>query len=404
MHTQVTKEKKCTPTSLSSSCKLIKGVKRAAIYDLKKGLVYSINEEAKRIIDGSPDKFGFWKKLEKIGLTSSEVDGFKFKKESPPEAGLEFIWLELTTRCNLKCLHCYADGGHAGQTAELDIKSWKKIIREGFKLDCRKLQFIGGEPFLYNGLFDLALYARESGYKFIEIFTNGTFLTREAIKKIKDLEINIALSIYSNCPSIHDKITQTKGSYSSVYQNLLILKEAKVPTRVALILMKQNQKTINRTINSLKKIGIIPRPDVVRPTGRGDCSAIIPDIVSVKKWGFMSEPNFSTSPREFSFNKYWNSCWAGKIAITSKGEVLPCIFARNHIVGDLSKEMALEEVIFGEALQKLWKITKDDVEVCKDCEYRYVCSDCRPIAESTFGNLYAKNPRCGYNPYLGEWR
>ena len=41
--------------------------------------------------------------------------------------------------------------------------------------------------------------------------------------------------------------------------------------------------------------------------------------------------------------------------------------------------------------------------VCKDCEFRYCCHDCRPLAEGVAGNKKAKYPRCCYNPYDGEW-
>jgi len=130
----------------------------------------------------------------------------------------------------------------------------------------------------------------------------------------------------------------------------------------------------------------------------------MPDCETVKEWGLMVKPDFSTSKAEFLRNKYWNSCWAGKIAITSKGEVIPCIFGRNYVVANLAQGVDLEEAVFGDSLQKLWRITKDNIETCQACEYRYACHDCRPLAEGTNGDLYAKNPRCTYDPYLGEWK
>lgn len=64
----------------------------------------------------------------------------------------------------------------------------------------------------------------------------------------------------------------------------------------------------------------------------------------------------------------------------------------------------LAEILAGEQLYALWGLTKDQVEVCRDCEYRYACGDCRPAAMGRYGNLYAKYPRCSYNPYAGEWK
>jgi hypothetical protein len=55
----------------------------------------------------------------------------------------------------------------------------------------------------------------------------------------------------------------------------------------------------------------------------------------------------------------------------------------------------------------MWSATKDQVMVCRDCEYRYVCFDCRPLSEAAAAGradyLHAPYPRCTYNPYTGEW-
>lgn len=77
-----------------------------------------------------------------------------------------------------------------------------------------------------------------------------------------------------------------------------------------------------------------------------------------------------------SYKKY-----LGKIAITATGKVMPCIFARSHMVTNI--EGGLEEAVNNKELQGLWKITKDRIETCRDCEYRYTCIDCRPLAEDT---------------------
>ncbi len=400
------KNKPSNHLSLAPYCQFVTGSKRAAIYNLKKKLVFSLNNKARKIIEGSePDNFGFWNKLVKMGLAFPHSESTKLKKTPPPKQGLEFIWLELTARCNLRCIHCYADAENSSKiNKDLNPQFWQRIIKEGAELGCRKLQFIGGEPLLYPGLFELATYAQKQGYKLIEICTNTTLLTRERVKIIKKLKIGIVASIFSSQPEIHERVTGIKGSFSKFQQSLKMLKEAKVPLRIALVIMKQNQTTVKETLNFLRKMGFGPKIDVIRPTGRGSCPSIMPDLVVVKKWSFLSKPDFPTNKKEFFRNQYWNSCWAGKICVTSEGKVIPCVFARNHLVADLRKKTNLKKAVFGKKLQKLWKITKDKVKVCKDCEYRYACRDCRPLAEATSKDLYAKYPRCTYSPYLGKWQ
>jgi len=331
--------------------------------------------------------------------TSANIPSLEVKI---PQVGLEFMWLELTERCNQRCVHCYAEAGTLAQAEELPVRRWERIIEEGDALGCRKLQFIGGEPLLFKGIFDLAQTAKDLDYEFVEIFTNGPLLDEERIEKIKDLGIHIAISFYSIVPEIHDTVAQVPGSFQKTFKALKLLKEAKIPTRIGLVVMRQNQDTILETQRKLQEMGFEARKaDVLRPTGRGSCADLLPADDVIRTWALMTKPDFSTSREQFYRHQYWNSCWAGKIAITADGGIMPCIFAREHIVSNIEK--GLEEAVNNEDLQHLWKITKDQVEGCQDCEYRYTCYDCRPLAESTIGNLYAKSPRCTYNPLTGEW-
>ncbi|MHA1919668.1 MAG: SPASM domain-containing protein [Promethearchaeota archaeon] len=88
-----------------------------------------------------------------------------------------------------------------------------------------------------------------------------------------------------------------------------------------------------------------------------------------------------------------------KICITKDGEVRPCIYSQISIANIFNDNI---ERIF-EKIKTYWEITKDKVEVCKNCELRYVCFDCREIARIKTNNLYAKNPYCQYNPIKGTW-
>lgn len=101
----------------------------------------------------------------------------------------------------------------------------------------------------------------------------------------------------------------------------------------------------------------------------------------------------------YGFNKKYNSCWGQKVAVKKDGKVSPCIHSR-VVVGDLKKDDA-ETLV--EKLEKYWKITKDHVEKCKDCELRYACFDCREIAWRAGGHLLAAPPHCQYDPYKGTW-
>ncbi|MCP5103000.1 MAG: hypothetical protein GY950_06465 [bacterium] len=80
---------------------------------------------------------------------------------------------------------------------------------------------------------------------------------------------------------------------------------------------------------------------------------------------------------------------------------MPCIMQRDDPSGNV-KEIPLKDIINGE-LQKYWSLSRDKISVCKDCEYRFVCKDCRPVSYGPTGQLEAKDPNCLYDPYKGKF-
>lgn len=101
------------------------------------------------------------------------------------------------------------------------------------------------------------------------------------------------------------------------------------------------------------------------------------------------------------FNKQYNSCWGTVVAITADGKIKPCIHSSIEI-GSIDNDLESFDN-FLEKMRPYWEINKDKVERCRDCEFRYVCFDCREIAMRKSGDIYAPNPLCHYNPYTGKW-
>ncbi|WPO83997.1 grasp-with-spasm system SPASM domain peptide maturase [Chryseobacterium sp. JJR-5R] len=100
-----------------------------------------------------------------------------------------------------------------------------------------------------------------------------------------------------------------------------------------------------------------------------------------------------------------NSCLNCKLSIDSAGNIKNCP-SMTESFGNI-KDTTLEESIHHKDFKRYWNLTKDDIEGCKDCEFRYVCTDCRAYTERLHTNeagLDVSKPlKCGYNPYTGEW-
>ncbi len=96
------------------------------------------------------------------------------------------VW-NLTTKCNLSCKHCYIDAG-AKKDNELKKDEAFNVIQELASLGFRVILFSGGEPLLYQDLFELNAYAKTCGIRTC-LSSNGSLITEALAKKIKNAEL-----------------------------------------------------------------------------------------------------------------------------------------------------------------------------------------------------------------------
>lgn len=312
---------------------------------------------------------------------------------------LTHLWLEVTGRCNLNCIHCYAKACAVRSTSlELKYNTIVKAIREGVELGCTRIQFTGGEPTLRRDLKKLILQARDYGVCQIEVFSNGFSLPEALIDFFAREEVRLAVSFYSHREKVHDSITRVKGSYRKTLKNFQLIAAKDIQTRCEIILMKANRNDFLDTCELLSTIGInVHSSHPIIPIGRGISAEIDPNWDAYL--AIIGGPPFYANIWEFQRKGQWNDCWDGKAAVTFNGDVLPCIFARDQVAGNLGHE-GLPEIIKGKMLV-YWGMNKDKVDVCRDCEYRYNCGDCPPLTYSLTGSLTSKPPYCRYDPYSG---
>lgn len=124
------------------------------------------------------------------------------------------------------------------------------------------------------------------------------------------------------------------------------------------------------------------------------------DITSCLSCGIVSPKYFTININSFTKAINYNSCLKGKVSIDHNGEIKNCPSMKKSY-GNISN-VSLEKAISKKDFKELWGITKDQVSICKDCEFRYVCIDCRAYLENA-DDIYSKPLKCGYSPYTGEW-
>jgi SPASM domain peptide maturase of grasp-with-spasm system len=117
-------------------------------------------------------------------------------------------------------------------------------------------------------------------------------------------------------------------------------------------------------------------------------------IISLKN---LTPPSTAT----FLENKIRNGCLNGKVSIDCRGEIKNCP-SMKYSYGNIN-ETKLKTAVSNSIFQDYELINKDQIKVCKDCEFRFVCSDCRAYLEDPKDN-YSKPLKCGFDPYSSEWK
>jgi SPASM domain peptide maturase of grasp-with-spasm system len=123
-------------------------------------------------------------------------------------------------------------------------------------------------------------------------------------------------------------------------------------------------------------------------------------LLGQKFCGNINANNFVLNIQNFTESKHHNSCLNRKISIDVDGNIKNCPSMAQSF-GNI-KDTTLQEALDHPDFKKYWNITKDQIAVCKDCEFRYICTDCRAYLENP-EDMYAKPLKCGYNPYTCEW-
>lgn len=385
---------------------LVKGALRWAVYDLDTGVIVQITKEAGVFLSellntkGNPEEKREFIKKEIPVLHKTLKKEKSLSRLFGASAKLVFdypnymLWVEVTDICNQKCLHCYTGSTEKGQF--LDKGILRKIIDQASELKFEQIQFTGGEPFLCPDLWDFVEHTRKlQGIPIVEIYTDLTLLKDRDIELIKKYRIKLATTLLGSCPEVHDRCTRTKGSFNRFMKNIRKIRDSGIEFRIGVVRLPENQDDIPALEELMRKEKLISSqescsPDDVRPIGRGKNYP-----VSISKQS--SDLYLHIDRDYFSMAHYWNTCWGGELAITTRGEVLPCIFARDQILGNVYSQ-SLKDIIDGPA-QKYWKIKSDRIEKCKDCEYRYSCMDCRVLSIKSGRGLFGAPVRCKYDPY-----
>jgi MoaA/NifB/PqqE/SkfB family radical SAM enzyme len=148
------------------------------------------------------------------------------------------LYLVLTRRCNLGCLHCSNDSG-SQRSEQMDYSLVKDILAQARRIGVFEIALNGGEPTCHPDFFRIVDCAKRMGFP-LYLNTNGIYsqdvLNRLAHSRIDRIKVSI-----DGLEESHDNI-RGKGMFRKAVESIRYLKRNKNDVRINYSICEANKK------------------------------------------------------------------------------------------------------------------------------------------------------------------
>lgn len=297
------------------------------------------------------------------------------------------VQLDVTYRCNERCVHCYLDHDDHGEMTTDEIKG---VLDQLAEAGVFFLTLSGGEVFMRRDFFEIVEYARSLLF-WVKIKTNAFMVGEKEAQRLRELGVNdVQVSIYSHKPEAHDAITLLPGSLKRSVAGIRRMREHGIKVTIANVLMMQNMGDYPGVIALAKELGAEFTIDpTVTPMMDGDRSILklglgVPQLKDV-----FHTPELVGDVNEFCAVKPADSddhlddlpCSAGHTAcyISPYGDLYPCVqFPLPS--GNVRQQKFMDIWRYSSQLNEVRTITLRDLPVCSGCGHASSCSRCPGLA------------------------
>ncbi len=303
--------------------------------------------------------------------------------------------IELTRRCNLRCVHCYCGERNrtlppsAADRPELSTEEACAFLGQAANQGCLFLLITGGEPLLRPDFETIYRHAKSLGF-LITVFSNGTLVHDRFIDLFRELQPRyIEITLYGATEATYARVTGSADAYRQCREGIERLLAAGVRVKLKTILMTVNRHELVAMEALADHYGAPFRFDAAI-TGRvcGDTTPInlrisAEDSAEIE----FSRPKFvkgwqewlERAPRVTDDKRVYN-CGAGSIAfhIDADGILRAC--PSNTMFGYDLRTLAFSEA-WAQLGQAVAGARAPKALECNRCENRTLCTWCPPFAE-----------------------
>lgn len=164
------------------------------------------------------------------------------------------VW-NVTRRCNLKCIHCYAHATGEAAGDELSTSEGKALIDDLAAYGSPVVLFSGGEPLVRPDLLELARYAVDKGMRAV-ISTNGTLIDSKVAGELKQVGLSYVGVSLDGMGEVNDRFRGVKGSFDRALEGIKACRDAGIKVGLRFTINRLNVSEIPRIFDLLEDYDI----------------------------------------------------------------------------------------------------------------------------------------------------
>lgn len=188
----------------------------------------------------------------RYGRVSSQMPShlLQFSKDKRPVV----VW-NITRRCNLKCVHCYAQADDREFSDELSTEQGRTLLDDLAQFGVPVILFSGGEPLVRKDLPELAAYAVKKGMRAV-ISTNGTLITPKVARNLKEIGLSYVGISLDGMQAVNDRFRGVKGAFNSALEGIRNCQTAGIKVGLRFTINKFNVAEIPAIFDLLEDMDI----------------------------------------------------------------------------------------------------------------------------------------------------
>ncbi len=297
------------------------------------------------------------------------------------------VQLDLTYRCNERCVHCYLDHDDHGEMNTAEIKA---LLDQMADAGVFFLTISGGEIMMRKDFFEILEHAHARTFS-IKLKTNGVLIRKKEAERIRALGVeSVQISVYSHRAEVHDAITKMPGSFRQTIEAVRLLRTAGLHVTMANVLMVQNAQDYPGVRALANELGAQCTLDpTITPMMDGDRSILELNVDKAALREVFRDGALVGNVEEFCAPPQGVDedaldmlpCSAGHTAcyVSPYGDVYPCVqFPLPS--GNVRRSKFVDIWRDSPQLKEVRSITLRDMPSCSQCTHGATCTRCPGLA------------------------